>query len=207
MDCSMPPFPLLHYLPEFAQTLVHWVDDAIQPSHPLLPTSPPVLSIFPTTGSFPVSQLFTSGCQSIGPSASASVLFKNVQGWFPLGMTCLISLLSKGLPRVFSSTINQKCQFKCQFFGSQPLYGPTFPFYGKKNITLTIWIFVSKAMSLLFNMLSRFVVAFLPRSKCYPLGEWCGILVSILPSTASLPPPSFMSYCGAEEAGGREAFV
>ena len=57
---------------------------------------------FPASGSFPVSQLFTSGGQSIGASASASVLPMNIQGWFPLGLTGLISLLSKGLSRVFS---------------------------------------------------------------------------------------------------------
>ena len=77
----------------------------------------------------------------------------------------------------------------------------------RKTIALSRWTFVSKAMSLLFNMLSRFVIAILPRSKYCPLDKWCGTLVSILPSTASLPPPSSMSYCGAEEAGGKGAFV
>ena len=59
---------------------------------------------FPALGSFPVSQLFTSGGQCIGASSSASVLTMNIQGWFPLGLTGLISLLSKGLSKVFSST-------------------------------------------------------------------------------------------------------
>ena len=62
------------------------------------------LQSFPASGSFPVSQLLTSCGQSIGASGSASVLLRNIQGWFPLGVTCLISLLSKGLSRVFSST-------------------------------------------------------------------------------------------------------
>ena len=62
------------------------------------------LQSFPASGSFPVSGLFTSGGQSIGASASASVLPMNIQGWFPLGLTSLISLLSKELSRVFSST-------------------------------------------------------------------------------------------------------
>ena len=70
---------------------------------------------FPASGSFSMSQLFTSGGQSIGASASASVLSVNIQGWFPLALTGLI-LLSKGLLRVFSSTTVQKHQF----FGSQP---------------------------------------------------------------------------------------
>ena len=66
---------------------------------------------FPASGSFPVSYLFISGGQSIGISASASILPKNIQGWFPLGLTSLISLQSKRLSRVFSSTIVQKHQF------------------------------------------------------------------------------------------------
>ena len=70
---------------------------------------------FSASGAFPMSQLFTSGGQSIGASASASVLPMNLQGWFPLGLTGLISLLSKGLSRVFSSTTVQKHQF----FGTQ----------------------------------------------------------------------------------------
>ena len=69
------------------------------------------LQSFPASGSFPMRWLFTSGGQSIGISASASVLSMNIQGWFPLGLTGLISLLSKGLSRVFSSTAVQKHQF------------------------------------------------------------------------------------------------
>ena len=68
------------------------------------------LQSFPASGSFPMSQLFTSGGQNIGASASASVLPMNMQGWFPLGLTGLISFQSKGLPRVFSSTTIQKDQ-------------------------------------------------------------------------------------------------
>ena len=66
---------------------------------------------FPESGSFPMNQLFTSDCQSIGASALASVLPMDIQGWFPLGLTGLISLLSKGLSRVFSSNTIQKHQF------------------------------------------------------------------------------------------------
>ena len=75
---------------------------------------------FPASGSFPVSQLLASGSQSIGASASGSVLPMNVQGWFPLGLTCLtFLLLFKGLSRVFSiSTI-----WKHQFFGTYPFWG------------------------------------------------------------------------------------
>ena len=70
---------------------------------------------FPASGSFQMSQLFASGGQSIGVSVLASALPMNIQGWFPLGLIGLISLLSKRLSRVFSSTIQ-----KHQFFGAQP---------------------------------------------------------------------------------------
>ena len=112
MDCSTPGFPVLHSLPEFAQTHVSWVSDKIQPSQPLSPSSPPALSVS-YHQSFLMSQLFTSGGQSI--EASVSVLPVNIQGWFPLGLTGLIFLQSKGLSRVFSSTTVKKHQF----FGAQ----------------------------------------------------------------------------------------
>ena len=114
MDCSMPGLPVHHQFPEFTQTHVHWGGDAIQPPHPLSP-SYYAFSHFQHQF-FPVIQLFTSGDQSIGASASASILPMNIQGWFPLGLTDLISLLSKGLSRVFSSTTIQKHKF----FGAQP---------------------------------------------------------------------------------------
>ena len=115
MDCSTPGFPVLLHLPEFAQTHVHWVGDAIQPSHPLLPPFSSCPQSFPASGSFPMSFLFTSGGQSIGASASASLLAMNIQGWFPLGLTGLVSLQPKGPSRVFSNTTVQKHQF----FGTQ----------------------------------------------------------------------------------------
>ena len=81
MDCSMLGFSVLHYLLEFAQTHVHWVDDAIQPSHPLPPPFSSCLPSFPASGSFPMSQLFASGGQSIGASASVLPLRTD---WFDL---------------------------------------------------------------------------------------------------------------------------
>ena len=102
LDCSMPGFPLLPYLLDLAQTHVLWVGDAIQPSHPLSSPSPPTLQSFTASGSF-LSWLLASGGQSIGASASASVLPVGIQGWFPLGLTGLISLQSKGLSIVFST--------------------------------------------------------------------------------------------------------
>ena len=95
MDCRTPVFPVHHQLPELAQTHVHWVGDAIQPSHPLLCPSPPAFNLYQLRVFS--NQLFASGSQSIGVSASASVLPMNSQGWFPLGLTGLISLQSKGL--------------------------------------------------------------------------------------------------------------
>ena len=109
-------FSVLHYLPEFAQIHVHWVCDTIQPSHPLSSPFLPALNLpHHQSGSFPVSQFIASGGQSTEASASTSVLPMNIHGWFPLGLTGLISLLSKGLSGVFSDTI-----WKHQFFGTQP---------------------------------------------------------------------------------------
>ena len=79
MDCSMPGFPVHHQLPELAQTHIHGVSDAIQPSQPLLSPSPPNFNLS-QSGSFLMSQFFASGGQSIGASASASVLPMNIQG-------------------------------------------------------------------------------------------------------------------------------
>ena len=94
MNRSMPGLPVHHQLPEFTQTDVHWVGDAIQPSHPVISFSSHLQS-FPASGSLQMSQLFTSGGQSIGVSASTSVLPVNTQGWSHLGWTGWISLQSK----------------------------------------------------------------------------------------------------------------
>ena len=107
----IPGFAVRHQLLEFTQTHVHRVGDAIQPSHPLSPPSPPAPPSLPASGSFPMSQLFTSGGQSIGVSASASVLPMNTQDGSPLGRTGWISLQSKGLSGVFSNTTVQEHQF------------------------------------------------------------------------------------------------
>jgi len=115
MDCSTPGSSVHHQHLEVAQIHVHWVDAAIQPSHPLQsPSSPP--SIFPSIRVFLRSQFFASGGQSIRVSASASGLPMNTQDWSPLGWTGWISLQSKGLSRVFSNTTFQKHQS----FSAQP---------------------------------------------------------------------------------------
>ena len=113
--------------------------------------------------SFQMSQFFESGGQSIGVSASTSLRPMNIEDWFPLGWTGWISLQSKGFSRVFSNTAVEKHQFFCA-----QLYNPTLTSIHDywKNHSLTRWNFVGKATSLLFNMLSTLVIAFLSMSKC-----------------------------------------
>ena len=119
MNCSTPGLPVHHQLPEFTQTHVHWVGDAIQPSHPLSSPSP-TFNLSQHHSLFK-SQLFASGGQCIGVSASPSVLPMNIQDWFLLGWTGWISLQSKSLSRVFSSTTVQKDHTSALSF----LYSPT----------------------------------------------------------------------------------
>ena len=118
------------------------------------------LQSFPASGSFPMSQFFASGGQSVGVSASASVLPINIQDWFSLGLTGLISLQSKGLSRPRLKRINTSV---LNFLYDSPL--TSIHDYWKTR-ALTRWTFVGKVMSLLFNTLSMLVTTFLPRSKC-----------------------------------------
>ena len=114
MDCSTTGFPILPYLPEFVQTHVHWVSDAIQPSHSLKPPSPPA-SVFPSIMVFSSELALHIKWLKHRSFSFSTVLPVNIQGWLPLGLTGLISLLSQGLSRVFSTTI-----WKHQFFSAQP---------------------------------------------------------------------------------------
>ena len=119
---------------------------------------------FPASRSFPMSQLFASVDQSIEASASASAFPMNIQDWRPLALTGLISLLSKGLSRIFSRHHSVKVSSPhCSAFFIVQFSHPYMT--AGKTIALTIQTFVGKVMSLLFNMLSRFVIAFLLRSK------------------------------------------
>ena len=115
INCSRTGFPVLHRFLEFAQIHVHWISDAVQPSHALSSTSPPVFNLSQYQGLF----------QWVGCSHQvARVLdlqlqhqsFQWIFNWFPLGVNGLISLLSKALSRVFSNTTFQKHKF----FGTQP---------------------------------------------------------------------------------------
>ena len=121
-------------------------------------------SIFPSIRVFSNTRLFASGGQSFGSSASASVLPMNIQAWFPLGLIGLISLLSKGLSKSLLQHHSLKALIllRSAFLMVQlsRLYMTT-----GKTIALTIQTFVSKVMNLLFNTLSMFVIAFLPKSK------------------------------------------
>ena len=108
---------------------------------------------------------------------SASVLPMNIQDWFSLGLIGWFSLLSKELSRIFSNTTFQKHQF----FGAQLSFCPTLITIHDywKNHSLTRWTFVDKVMSLLFNMVSRLAIAFLPRSKCL-LISWLQSLSTVI---------------------------
>ena len=136
---------------------------------------------FPASVSFPMSWLFASGGQSIRASASAPVLPMNIQSWFPLGLNLFDLLAVQGNVKSLLQHHSLKASIlRCSAFFVAQLSHPYMT--TRKTIALTRRTFVSKVMSLLFNMLSRFVIAFLPRSKC--------LLISWLrsPSTLILEP-------------------
>ena len=133
-------------------------------SHPTFSSSviPFCLESFPASRSFLISQLFTLSGQGIGASASASVLPKNIQCWFPLGLTSLISLQSKGLSSLLQHHSSKASILWCSAYHMVQL---SHPHTTRKTIPVMIQNFVGKVMSLLFNILSRLVTAFLARSK------------------------------------------
>ena len=156
MNCSTPGFPAHHHLLELTQTHVHWVSDAI---HHLILCHPfsTCTQSFPASGSFPVSRLLASVGQSMGNSVSASVLSMNIQGRFPLGLTGSISLLFKGLSRIFSTPHFKSINSSMLSF----LYNPTLISihdYWKSHS----WQSNVSA----FYRLSQLLIAFLPKSKC-----------------------------------------
>ena len=127
---SLQPYGLQHARPPCPSpnpSLLKLI--AIESNHPTISSSvvpfSSCLQSFPASGSFPMSQFFTLSGQRIGVSYSASVLPMNIQDWFPLGWTSWISLLSKGLSRVFSNTTVQKHQFFSTLWYLSFLYGPT----------------------------------------------------------------------------------
>ena len=182
MDCSMPGFPVHQQLPELSQTHVHWVCDAIQPSHPLSPLLLP--SIFPSIRVFTnesVLRIRRPKYWSFSFSVSPSSEYSGLKGdWIPFRMDWLDLLAVQGTLKSLLQHHNLH-QF-CAFFTVQ-LSRPYMT--TGKTIALTSRTFVGKVM--LFNMLSRLVITFLPRSK--------GLLISWLqsPSTVILEPPKIKS--------------
>ena len=163
MNRSMPGLPVHHQLPELTQTHVHRVRDAIQPSHPLLSPSSPAPNPSWHQGLFQWVNSSHEVAKVFGVSASASALPMNTQDW-SLGWSDWISFQSKGLSRIFSNTTVQKHSVLwCSTFFTVQLSHPYVT--TGKTIALTRWTFVGKVMSLLFNMLSRLSINFLPRSK------------------------------------------
>ena len=144
MECSMPGFPVPHQLLEPAQTHVHWVCYAIHHLDFCYPFSS-CLHSCPASRSFLMSWLFMLSDQNFRASALASVVPMNIQGWFPLGLTHLISFQSKGLSRIFFSTTkatrSEAPVFWCSVFFMVELSHPYMP--TGKTIVLTIWTFVS----------------------------------------------------------------
>ena len=177
MDYSMPGLPVPHHFLKFAQIHVHCINDAIQPSHLLTPLFSFCPQYFPASKTFPMTQLPTLGDQNTGASASPSVLPVSIQGWFSLRLTWFDLLAVQGT--LMSLLQHQSSKASILWFSAffmvqlSQLYLTT-----EKTIAFTIWTFVGRVMFLLFNILSRFVIAFLPRSNC--------ILISWLESSSTV---------------------
>ena len=151
--------PVRYKPPEFTQTHVHWVGDAIQPSHRLVVSFSSPFQSFPASGSLQMSQFFTSDGQRIGGSSSASVLPMNIQDWFPLGWTGWISLRVQGILKSLLQHHSSKASIlRYSAFFIVQLSHPYMT--TRKTKALTRWTFVDKVVSLLSNMLSRFVTPF-----------------------------------------------
>ena len=176
MDCSTSGFPIHHQLTEFTQTHVHWVGDAIQPFHPLsslllLPSIFPSIRVFSNELVLHIKwPQYWNFSFSINPYNEYSALISFRMDWLDL-------LAVQGTLKSLLQHHSSKASILWRLTFSRP-YMTT-----GKTIALTRWIFVGKEMSLLFNMLSRLVIAFLPRSKC--------LLISWLqsPSAVILEPP------------------
>ena len=176
MDCSMPGFPVYHHLLELAQTHVHWVGDAIQPSHSLSSPSPPALSLSQHQGLLQwVSSLhqvakYWSFSFSISPSNEYSGLISFRMDWFDL-------LDVQGTLKSLRQHHSSKASIlQCSAFFMVQLSHPYIT--TGKTIALTRWTIVGKVMSLLFNRLFRLIITFLSRSKC--------LLISWLHSPSSV---------------------
>ena len=151
MDCSTPDFPVHHQLPEFTQTHVHWVGDAIQPSHPLSVPFSSCTQSLPASGSFPVSQLFTSGGQSFGVFSFSIRLSNEHPGLISFRMDWLDLLAVQAtLMSLLQYHSSKASILLCSAFFTVQLSHPYMT--TGKTIALTRPSFVDKVMSLLFNM-------------------------------------------------------
>ena len=194
MDCSMPGLPVPHHLLEFAQVHIHCISDAIQPSHPLMPSSPSVLSLSQHQGLFQVClPQMTKILELQHPSSEYSVLIS-------LKIDCFDLLAVQGTFRSLLQHHSLKASVLCHsaFFIvqlSQP-YMTTV-----KTIAFTKQTFVSRVMSLLFSTLSRFVISFLPRSSRL-LISWLQSLSTVIlepkkrksVTTSTFPTPLYLPW-------------
>ena len=163
MNHSMPGLPVHHQLPEFTQTHVHWVGDAIPTSHPLLSPSPPALNLAQHQGLFK----WVSSSYQVAKVLEFQLQHQSFQ-WIPRTDLLQDGLVGSPCSPRDSQEFSPTLQFKSISSSVlRLLYGPVSHSYMTtgKPIDLTIWTYVSKVISLLFNMLSRFVIAFLPRGK------------------------------------------
>ena len=170
MDCSTPGFPVLHHLLEFAQTHAHWVCDAIPPSHPLLPPSLPAFNLSQHHGRFQ----WAGSSHQVAKAVELQHQHQSFQWIFRVDF--LWDWLDWSL---CSPRDSQESSLTPQFESINSLalstvYCLTLTSVHDywKNHSLAIQTFVGKLMSLLFNTLSRFIIAFLPRGKCL-LVSWC----------------------------------
>ena len=155
MDCSTPGFPVHHQLPELAQIHIHpTISSSVVPFSFCLQS-------FPASGSFPMTQFFPLDGQRIQASASASVLPMYIQDWFPYQFHLLA--VQGTLKSLLQHHSSKASILRCSAFFMVQLSHPYMT--TGKTIALTRWTFVGKVMSLLFNMLSRLVITFLPWSK------------------------------------------
>ena len=182
MDCSMPGLPVHHQLPEFTQTHVHWVGDAIQRSHPLSPPIPPSIRVFYNESTLCMRWPKYWSCSfSISPSNEHPGPISFRMDWLDLLAVqgTLKSLLQHHSSK--ASILQHSAFFTVQRSHPHMTTG--------KTIALTRWTFVGKVMSLLLNMLSRLVITFLPKRK--------RLLISWLqsPSAVILEPPKIVWHC------------
>ena len=206
MDWSMPGLPVHHQLLEFTQTHVHWVSDAIQPSHPLLSPSPPAFNRSQHQGLSKESALrirwpkYWSFSFSTSPYDEYSGLISFRIDWFDL-------LAVQGILKSLLQHHTSKASIlRCSAFFTVQLSHPYMT--TGKTIALTRWTFVGKVMSLLFNILSRLVIAFLPRSK-HLLISWLQSPSAVIlePKKVKFLTLSIVSPSICHEVMGTEAMI